>query len=89
MKTEIKIIKAFLRDREPRTIRGIAKEIKADYRITHTAFQRLIQKGIIEVKKVGKSSLCSFNDERYGLEIHQAEEERKNHLLKNKDINQL
>lgn len=89
MKTENKIIRAFIEENKQMTIREIAKRIKADYRITHTAVQRLIQKKILIIITVGKSSLCSLNTKYYGVEIYQAEEERKNQLLKNKNINQL
>lgn len=88
MKTENKIIKAFINENKPMTIREIAKKIKADYRITHFAAQRLIQKRILIAKSVGNSSLCSLNS-IYCIEISQAEEERKKALLKIKDINQL
>ena len=89
MKTENKIIRAFLEENKEMTIREIAKGIRADYRITHIAVQRLINKKIIKVKSVGKSSFCSLNQSYYGLEIYQAEAERKDNLLKNKNINQL
>lgn len=89
MKTENKVIRAFIEYKKQMTIREIAKQIKADYRITHTAVQRLIHKGILLTRVVGKSSLCSLNTKYYGVEIYQAEEERRRELLKNRDINQL
>ncbi len=88
MKTEIKVIRALI-ENKPMTIREIAKKIKADYRITHTAVQRLIKKKIITTETIGKSSLCSLNQEHYGVETYQAEEERRNAIFKNKDIRQL
>lgn len=89
MKTENKIVKAFIDDKKHATIREIAKRIKSDYRITYIAIQRLIQKDIIVAKKVGKSILCNLNEEYYGLEIYQAEEERKKRILQNKSLNVL
>jgi len=89
MKTKLKIIKSFIEDKNPKTIREIARQIKADYRITHTAAQRLIGEKILQAKKVGKSSLCSLNQSYYGVEIYEAENERKQQILKNKNIQQL
>ena len=87
MKTEIKVIKALIEhEKKEMTIREIAIKIKSDYKITHTAVQRLIKKGILRVKIVGKSSLCMLNPSAYSLEIYQAEDERKQELLKNKEI---
>lgn len=88
METENKIIKAFLKRNESMTIREISRQIKADYKITHTAITRLIQKKIISLKPVGGSSLCSLNLAPR-IEILEAEDGRKKHLLKNKDISQL
>lgn len=89
METESKIIKNFIENKNSFTIRDISKQIKADYRITHTATQRLIQKGIIESQTIGKSTLCNLNPSYYGLEIYKAEHERRDKLLKNKNIHQL
>lgn len=89
MKTEQKIIKYFIGNKKPKTIREIAKQIKADYRITHIAVQRLIKKNILKVQMVGKSSLCQLNEKYYGVEIYKAEDERKTEILKNKNLRQL
>jgi len=89
MKTITKIIKLFIEEKESFTIREIAKRIRADYRITHTAVQRLVNKNILFSKTVGKSSLCSLNNQYYGIEIYQVEEERKQTIIKNKNINQI
>ena len=89
MKTEIKIIKALIEDKDKKTIREIAKKIKSDYRITYTAVQRLLAKKILLSKIVGKSILCELNNFYYGIEIYEAENERRETLLKNKDIKQL
>ena len=89
MKTENKIIKLLIEKGKTKTIRGLAKEIKSDYRITHTAVQRLIDKKILLSKTVGGSTLCELNDRYYGLEIYEAESERKENMLRNKNIKQL
>ena len=89
MKTELKIIKLFLEDKRAKTIREIAKQINADYRITHTAVQRLIDKEIVKAQTIGKGSICQLNNSYYGVEIYEAENERREAKLKNKNINQL
>ena len=89
MKTEKKIIKLFLEEKNSKTIREIAKKIKSDYKITHTAIQRLLDKNIFLSRIVGKSVLCELNTSFYGVEIYEAENERKENLLKNKNLKQL
>lgn len=89
MKTENKIIKKMIEKKEPKTIREISKEIKSDYKITHTAVKKLEHKKIIMVKTAGKSTLCELNPLYYGAEIYMAENERKEALLKNKNISML
>lgn len=89
MKTEYKILKMMIENKQDFTIREIAKRIGADYRITYVAVQRLVQKNILIIKLVGRSSLCSLNERYYGAEVYQTEEERRTSLLKDKNINQL
>jgi|AntAceMinimDraft_17_1070374.scaffolds.fasta_scaffold26419_2 predicted nucleotidyltransferase len=89
MKTENKIIKFFIEEKKSKTIREIAKTIKSDYRITHTAVQRLLDKKILLSKTIGKSTLCELNTSYYGIEIYGAENERRENILKNKNIRQL
>src|SRR3989344_5791316 len=89
METELKIIKYFIENKKPTTIREIAQYIRADYKITHIATQRLIEKNILKVQTVGKSSLCQLEEKYYGIEIYEAENERKENIIKNKNINQL
>lgn len=78
-----------LKNKTPKTIREIAKQIKADYRITHTASQRLIHHQILTAQTVGKSTLCQLNDSYYGIEIYTAENERKEQIIKNSNLKQL
>jgi len=89
METENKIIKLFIKEKKAETIREISKKIKADYRITHTAVQRLLDKNILLSDSVGKSTLCRLNNDYYGIEIYGAENQKKEILLKNKSIKQL
>jgi predicted nucleotidyltransferase len=89
MKTEIKIIKHFVENKTPKTIREIAQKIKSDYRITHIAVQRLVKKNLLRIETVGKSSLCSLNEKYFNIDIYEAESERREDILKNKNINQL
>ncbi|HLC80542.1 MAG TPA: nucleotidyltransferase domain-containing protein [Candidatus Nanoarchaeia archaeon] len=89
MKTELKIIKHFIENKKPSTIRDVAKKIKADYKITHIATQRLVQKNILEVQTVGKSSLCRLDEKYYGIEIYETENQRRLDILKNKSLGQL
>lgn len=89
MKTKTKILKAFLENKEAKTIKEVSKTIKADYRITHTAVQQLLNQKILLLRKVGNNSLCSLNPDYYGTEIYQAEEERKQAVLQDRNINLL
>jgi len=89
MKTENKIISLFIEEKIPKTIREVSKKIKSDYRITHIATQRLLEKSILTSRRIGKSRLCELNNSYYGAEIYEAEKEKKENLLKNKDLKQL
>ena len=89
MKTELKIIRHFIENRHQKTIREIAHQIKADYKITHIAAQRLIEKKILTVQTVGKSSLCGIDEKYYGIVVYEAENERKENIMKNSNIKQL
>lgn len=89
METEDKIVRLFIEERNPKTIRGISKKIKSDYRITYIATQRLLGKNVLVSRVVGKSVLCELNASYYGIEIYAAEETRRAALLKNKDLKQL
>jgi hypothetical protein len=89
MKTKTKIIKSFLENREAKTIKEISKVIKADYRITHMAAQRLLEENVLVSTRVGPAHLCQMNPNYYGSEIFLAEEERKQNLFQNQNIKQL
>ncbi|MEK6951249.1 MAG: nucleotidyltransferase domain-containing protein [Nanoarchaeota archaeon] len=89
MITELKIIRHFIGNPKPQTIREIARQIKADYRITYIAIHRLMEKKIIKVQAVGKSTLCQLDEKYYGIEIYQAENERRAEILRNSNFKQL
>ena len=85
MKTENKIIKHLIERKEEFTIRELAREIKTDYKIVHTAVKRLAGKRLVEEKKVGKSIQISFAN-RFSKEVLLAEYERREEILKNKNL---
>ncbi len=89
MKTALKIVKLFLEDRTQKTIREISKQIKADYRITHTAVQRLIEKKILMAETIGKSTVCKLNIHQFSTEIYIAETEKRDEILKDRNLKQL
>ena len=89
METENKIINLFIEENIPKTIREISKKIKSDYKITHTATQRLLEKSMLISKKIGQSSLCELNNSFYSSDIYAVENKRKDNLLKNKNLKQL
>ncbi|MFH1638217.1 MAG: nucleotidyltransferase domain-containing protein [Candidatus Woesearchaeota archaeon] len=89
MRTENKIVQLFIGEKKPKTIRQIAKTIGSDYKITHTAAKRLLDKKVLVSTTIGKSTLCEMNGSFYGIEICRAEDDRKKDLLKNKNLRQL
>ncbi len=89
MKTALKVVRLFLNDRTAKTIREISRKIKADYRITHTGVQRLIEKKILMAETIGKSTLCKLNTHQFSPEIFIAEIERRDEILKDKNLRQL
>lgn len=86
METENKIIKYFIKNKKHKTIRALSTLIKSDYKITHTAVQKLIDKHILLCENIGKSSLCVLNSTYYGPEIYKAENDRKEYIIKNSMI---
>ncbi|MBI4163622.1 MAG: nucleotidyltransferase domain-containing protein [Candidatus Aenigmarchaeota archaeon] len=85
MKTEIKIIKALLEGKEGHTIREIAKLTGADYRIVHEAVSRLLKKGLVDKRQVGKAVEITFSN-KFSKEVFEAETEKAEGLLKDKNI---
>ncbi len=86
MKTEIKIIKTLLENRETTyIIRELAKKTGSDYRIIHTAVNRLSEKKLIEKKTVGRAQEIKLTN-RFSKEVFEAEYERREELLKNNNF---
>ncbi len=85
MKTEIKILKAILKNNKEYTIRELSLLINSDYKITHTAVKSLIAKKILEQRKAGNSSQIKLLL-NFSKEILEAESERTQELLKNKNM---
>ncbi len=80
MKTEQKLVRKLLESEEGSTIRQLSKAIGADYRITHTAATRLMRRGVIAARRIGRSSLCSLTA-TYSTDIYLAEAERRDAAL--------
>lgn len=85
MKTENKIIKYLIETKKEPTIRQLSKDIKSDYKIVHTAVSRLIDKSLLEKKKIGNSVQLSFSP-KLSKEVFEVELERREKVLKNKNI---
>jgi predicted nucleotidyltransferase len=85
METENKIIKYLIENKKEMTIRELANAVKSDYKIVHTAVNRLFKKEILSWKNIGKSVVVSFNN-KLSNEIFQAELERRADILKNKNL---
>jgi len=89
MKTESKILRLLIDENHQFTIREISQKIKSDYKITHTAVQRLLKKKILLSETIGKSTLCRLNEANYSIEVYESENERKETIFKNKNIKNL
>jgi len=88
METENKIIRYFIENKKKLTIRALAKNLNLDYKIVHTATLRLVEKEILGLEKVGKSSYIGFTN-HFSKEVFEVELKRKEDILKNKNINLL
>lgn len=85
METEIKVLKSLIENKGGGTIREISKSVKIDYRIAHTAVERLFKKGLLERKKIGNSWQIKFSG-KFSQEVFESEYQRKESVLKNTDI---
>lgn len=85
MKTENKIIRFLIETKKEPTIRQLAIGINSDYKIVHTAVSRLIEKNLLEKKKIGKSIQLKFIP-RLSKEVFEVELERREKALENKNI---
>ncbi len=85
METETKIIKQMIDNKKEYTIREIARGLKLDYKIVHTAAYRLLKKKVISMDKVGNSfQLKLLNN--FSKDIFDAEFERREDCLRDKNI---
>lgn len=85
METENKVVKYLIENKRELTIRQLSKEIKSDYKIVHTAVNRLVAKGILNAEKIGNSTqvkICS----KLSKEVLVVEFERREEISKNKNI---
>ncbi|MBI5002137.1 nucleotidyltransferase domain-containing protein [Candidatus Woesearchaeota archaeon] len=82
---ETEIIRYLLKNKEGCTINKIAQDIKKDYKTTHNIVKRLETEKIISIETFGKASKVTINNIVHPL-IYQAEWERQQEMLKNKNI---
>ncbi len=88
MRTEIRLLKTLLDHPGQPTIRRLAELAGADYRIAHTAAARLARKGAVTLRRTGAANEVILS-RMPTLELFQAEQERQEDILKNKDLKAL
>ena len=82
MKTNIKIIKLLLRNKQDRfTIKKIADTLNINYRIVYEQVSKLEKEGLLLITKVGNSKVCEFTY-KFNPNVYEAEHERRNDLSK-------
>lgn len=87
MKNQIKIIKFFIENKEKKfSILSISKHLNMNYQIAFSEIKKLEKEKIIGIKRLGNSNQCFYNYQ-FNEKILIAESQRKEHLLRNKDIN--
>jgi len=80
------ILKILIENQEQElTIRKLSLMRKINYKSAYNAVMKLKGMGIIEVKKLGNTSKCSFN-KKFNFLVFEVENQRKNDLLKNKNF---
>lgn len=86
MKSEIKILKLLLNNKEQKfTIKKIAERTEINYRIAYEKALQLEKEGLIKITKVGNSKLCEFIY-KFDNNVFEAEYERRKELFKNKNF---
>lgn len=88
METENKIVRYFIENKSAPTIRELSKSLDLDYKITHTAALRLVEKQILKLVKIGKSSQLSFTS-KFSKEVFEVELARREKIMNNRDISTL
>jgi len=83
---EMEILKLLMgNQQEAFSIRKISQIRKINYKSAHTAVKKLEKQGIITLKKTGNTTICSFSG-KFNKKVFQAEYERREKLLKNKNF---
>lgn len=85
MEWAVEIIKKLIENKEGLNIRNIAKLIKLDYKAVYLIIKKLEKEKIIKLERFGKALKCSLNKKTHPL-IFKAEFDRREKLLKNKNI---
>jgi len=86
MKSDIKILKILLSKKEEKfTIKKISDTAKINYRIAHEQSANLEKEGLIKITKIGNYKICELT-QKFNSKIFEAEESRKQDILKNKDL---
>ncbi len=83
---EMEILKLLMGNRqEAFSIRKISLTRKINYKSAYNAVKRLEKQGIITLKKTGNTTICSFGG-KFNKKVFQAEYERREKLLKNRNF---
>ena len=89
MNNKLKILRFLLENRNKTfSINQISKSLKINYKIIFDDIKNLEKEKLIQIKKLGNSNQCSFNNS-FSHRIMQVENIRKSELLKNQDVNVL
>lgn len=88
--TTDKLLKLLLSNkREEFTIRALSKKTEIDYKTVYLVVQDLVKNDVVNAKKVGQTVLCSINKSKFNADIFRAELNRREELLRNKDLSVL
>jgi len=80
------ILKILIENKKEKfSIRKLSKLRNINYKSAYNAIIKLNDEGIIDLKKLGNTTLCSFNL-KFNSRVFNVECERRNSLLKNKDF---
>lgn len=86
MDSDIKILKLLLDNNGERfTIKKISETLKINYRIAYERVLLLETEGLIRITKAGNSKICEFTY-RFNSKVYEAEYQRREDILKNKDL---
>ena len=83
---KIEILKLLIDNREETySIRKIALQRKINYKSAYNALKALEKQGIAELKNVGNTTLCSFNN-KFNELVFKAEYSRRENLFKKREF---